>query len=55
MGANASSVSQLGLSLVLLASVVTFTLIFLYRQELAGGSLKRRIPFFEFGWTRDSK
>jgi len=40
----------------LLGLVVLGTVYFLYRLELAAGSLKRRIHWFETGWqTYDSQ
>lgn len=53
IGANAPNLLQLGLSIGLLAALVPLTLLFLYRLELAGGSLKRRIRIFEIGWARN--
>jgi quinol-cytochrome oxidoreductase complex cytochrome b subunit len=49
IGFSRPSVLQLGLSIGLLSVIVPLTLFFLYRLELVGGSLKRRISFFETG------
>jgi quinol-cytochrome oxidoreductase complex cytochrome b subunit len=50
IGVNSASLSQLGLSIGLLGAVVVSTLFFLYRLELATGSVKRRIRLLEIGW-----
>ncbi len=49
MGPSLSNLLQLALSIGLLAASVTLTLLFLYRLELARGSLTRRLRMFEIG------
>ena len=51
MGANSLNLLQLGLSLTVLVVTIPLTVLFLYRIELAGGSLKRRIRLFHAGCT----
>lgn len=54
-GESMMNLIHLGLSVALLGAAVLCTLYFLYRLELATGSVKRRIHFFEVGWrTNDS-
>jgi hypothetical protein len=49
LGVTASGFSQFGISIALLSAVIVCTLVFLYRLELADGSLKRRVRLFEIG------
>ena len=53
VGASPFNVLQLGFSLGLLAATIVSTLLFLYRLELAEGSLRRRFRTFEIGWAAD--
>lgn len=50
MGANSLNLLQLGISLGVLAAVIPLSMFFLYRLELAGGSLKRKVRIFDVGW-----
>jgi len=55
-GGSMTSLLHLGLSVTLLGFAVLGTMYFLYRLELATGSVKRRIHAFEFGWrTHESR
>jgi hypothetical protein len=55
LGASTLGLVQLGLSIGFLAIVAFSTVFFMYRIELAGASLKRRLDWLEIGWsTNDS-
>jgi quinol-cytochrome oxidoreductase complex cytochrome b subunit len=49
-GGNSLTLISLALSVTLLGLAALGTVYFLYRLELAAGSLKRRIRWFEMGW-----
>ena len=50
-GTSASSLVQLGLSTGFLGIVAFSTTFLMYRMELAGASLKRRLDWLEIGWS----
>ena len=52
-GAGLFNVIRLGLAAMMLSLVIFATLFFLYRLELAGGSLKRKILWLEVGWLQN--
>jgi quinol-cytochrome oxidoreductase complex cytochrome b subunit len=52
-GVNFEALASLCLSATLLGAVFLGTFIFLYRLELRIGSVKRRIPLFEFGGVQN--
>jgi quinol-cytochrome oxidoreductase complex cytochrome b subunit len=52
-GASSSNLTQLGLSTGFLAIVALSSVFFMYRIELAGNSIKRRIGWLEIGRSRN--
>jgi len=50
-GTSTSGLVQLGLSTTFLGIVVFSTVFLMYRMELAGASLKRRLDWLEIGWS----
>ena len=53
-GESLLSLIRLVFSLISLGVAVFGTAYFIYRLELASGSVKRRIRFFEIGWTNEA-